>query len=267
MATTDGIDSANTADTSESLAANVSRRRLAQDKLAAFQSLEVEFVACFRYMGVVQGQQRLPEFPVAQSVRFLHALWICECKDNLLSVPLTQGRYEGRRCLELLRIWQEGDTASVVAFLQRKLDNLSCADLTAQIREARVRGDPAWAERLEHGRNVMLNRGFHLLQALDAIFAPSDYLLNHEVRRACRQLGHTPRRIERQLAEMETRLYSYAPHPLLARRNMLVMNELGISVTNALVDLPGNRTDRVQAPTLPNPPYAEQTVVGEMTLI
>jgi len=243
------------------------RQRLTEAKLAAFSSIEAEFLACFRFVETIQGQQRLPACPVALSVRFLHALWVCECKDNLLSVPQTMGRYEGRRSLELLRGWQVGDTESIVAFLQRKLDNLSSADLTGEIREARIAGNVPLAERLAHGRRVMLNRGFHLMQALDAIFALDDDLLTKEVRAACAEFGHRPDQIKQQLEEMETDLYSYTPHPLLARRNMLVMNELGISVTNLPADQPGHRTERVEAPTLPQPPYAELTVVGEMTLI
>jgi hypothetical protein len=243
------------------------RMRLTEDKLAAFQSLEAEFVASFRFIEAIQGQERLSEFSVAQSVRLLHALWICECKDNLLSVPFSKGRYEGKLCLELLRDWQKGDTAGVVWFLQRKLDNGSPAELTATIGEARAKGDHALAERLTHGRRVMLNRGFHLLLALEAIFRPGNHLLMKEVRRAARYLGHTPRQIEQQQAEMASALYSYAPHPLLARRSMLVMNELGILVTSDTPDLPGHRTPRVEPPRLPQPSYAEQTVLGEIALV
>ena len=267
MATSDNIDVAHSAGSEESPAATESRVRLVQEKLAAFQKLETEFLDCFRFLQIVQGQHRLPEVSVAQSVRLLHALWVCDCKDNLLSIPLSRDRYQGRRCLELLRLWQEGNTAGVVAFLQTKLDNLSCADLTAQIHEAWGQGERAIAERLIHGRGVMLNRGFHLVLALDAIFTPTDDQLIREVRRASKELGHTPAQIERQLVEMESIIYSYAPHPLLVRRNMLVMNELGIAVIDTPADLPGNRTARVQVPRLPNGPYAEQTIIGEMTLI
>jgi hypothetical protein len=45
------------------------------------------------------------------------------------------------------------------------------------------------------------------------------------------------------------------------------MIELGISVTSSLADRPGNRTPRVEAAILPQPSYAELTVLGEMTLI
>jgi hypothetical protein len=113
----------------------------------------------------------------------------------------------------------------------------------------------------------MLNRGFHLVLALDAIFALSDHQLSVEVNGACTQLGHTPQRISEQLAEMESPLYSYAPNPRLARRNMLVMNELGISVISAPADLPGHRTPRVELPKLPQPPYAEHIVWGEIAVV
>jgi hypothetical protein len=263
MATTDSAGSTKTGSGEE----NPTRKRLTEDKLAAFQSLEADFIDCFQFLVSIQGQERLTECSVAQTVRLLHALWICECKDSLLSVPFSRGRYEGRLCLELLRGWQEGDTASVVGFLQRKLDHSPYAELTAKIREARAKGDHILAERLTHGRRVMLNRAFHLMLALDAIFALSDRQLTNEVSTACAHLGHTPDRISEQLVEMESPLYSYAPNPLLARRNMLVMNALGISVTSASADLPGHRTPRVELPKLPKPPYAEQTVLGEIAVV
>jgi hypothetical protein len=263
MATTDSAGSPQTGSREE----RPGTKRLTEDKLAAFQSLETEFIDCFQFLQSIQGQERLTECSVTKTVRLLHALWICECKDSLLSVPFSRGRYEGRLCLELLRAWQEGDTASVVGFLQRKLDHSPYAALTARIAEANAKGDHVLAERLTHGRGVMLNRGFHLVLALDAIFALSDHQLSKEVNSACLQLGHTPHRISEQLAEMESPLYSYAPNPRLARRNMLVMNELGISVTSASADLPGHRTSRVELPKLPQPPYAEHTVWGEIAVV
>jgi len=243
------------------------RRQLALAKLAAFQRIEAEFLRSFRFMEILQGQQRLPVCTVADSVRFLHALWICECKDKLLSIPQSMGRYEGRRCLELMRSWQEGDTGAVVGLLQRKLNNLSTAELTTQIHEARAAGNEVLADRLDHGRGVMVNRGFHLMQILDAIFTFPEPLLRDQVGLACREFGHAPAQIATQLAEMDSLLYTYAPHPLLARHNMLLMNELGISVTSSFADQPGNRTSRVGAAISPQPPYAELTVLGEMTLI
>jgi hypothetical protein len=263
MATTDSAGSPLTGSREE----KPGKKRLTEDKLAAFRSLEAEFIDCFQFLESIQGQERLTGCSVAQTARLLHALWICECKDSLLSVPFSRDRYEGRLCLELLRGWQEGDTASVVGFLQRKLDHSPHAELTVRIGEARAKGDHVLAERLTHGRRVMLNRGFHLMLALDAIFALSDHQLTEEVSSACTQLGHTPRRISEQLAEMASPLYSYAPNPLLARRNMLVMNEVGISVTSASADLPGHRTPRVELPKLPQPPYAEHPVWGEIAIV
>src|SRR5262249_45987861 len=98
-------------------------------------------------------------------------------------------------------------------------------------------------------------------------FAFPEPLLREQVRLACAEFGHAPEQIESQLAEMDSLLYAYAPHPLLARHNMLLMNELGISVTSSFADQPGNRTPRVGAAISPQPPYAELTVLGEMTLI
>ncbi len=103
---------------------------LIKQKLAAFERLHGEFEASFRFVQDVHGQQRFTLFPVANSVRYLHALWVCECKDRLLSIYKNIKRYEGSYCLELLRRWQEGDTAGVVDFLNRKLDMLPFADIT-----------------------------------------------------------------------------------------------------------------------------------------
>ena len=240
--------------------------QLAEAKLAAFQHIEAEFLASFRFMEILQGQQRLPACTVADTVRYFHALWISECKDRLLSIPQTMGRYEGTRCLELLRGWQEGDTTDAVTFLQVKLNHFSAAELTRQIQDAQAAGKSAWVDRLTHGRSEILNRGFHLLQALDAIFALAEPALLEEVRAACAQFGHAPEQIDRQLKEMKSRLYAYVPHSSLARRNMILMNELGMQVAGAVADRPGNRTTRVQVSTSPHPPYAEQVVTGEWTL-
>src|SRR5690242_15698501 len=110
---------------------------LAKQKLKAFDQLQTEFEASFLFIQQVHGQRRFSTFPVAETVHYLHALWICECKDRLLSIYKNIERYEGRYCLELLRRWQEGESADVVAFLQRKLDGLPFAELTRQIQEAR----------------------------------------------------------------------------------------------------------------------------------
>ncbi|MFL5625244.1 MAG: hypothetical protein ACJ788_06560 [Ktedonobacteraceae bacterium] len=241
---------------------------LVHQKLAAFEKFQAEFEASFRFKQDVHGLKRFSAFPVSYTVRYLHALWVCECKDRLLSIYKNIERYEGRVCLELLRNWQAGDTASVVAFLNRKLDVLPLADITRQLQEARQRHkDDGLPERLAHGRMVMLNRGINLMQALDAIFSlPEDQLLK-EVHVACMQFGHHPSQIEEQLAEMESPLYSYVPHQLLAQQNMVMMNKLGIDVMNKPSDQPGQRSWRVLEPVEPMRPYAEHVIAGylEMT--
>src|SRR2546425_7273400 len=180
---------------------------LIEQKLGAFEQLQPEFEECFRYVQDVHGQKRFPTLSVADSVHYLHALWICECKDRLLSIYKNITRYGGRYCLELLQRWQEGETADVVIFLQRKLDTLPFADLTSQIQQAQHHGGmDGLAQRLVHGRLILLNRGMNLMNILDAIFVLPEYELLKEVQIACRQYGHQPDQIEKQLAELETPL-------------------------------------------------------------
>ena len=105
------------------------------------------------------------------------------------------------------------------------------------------------------------------MQALDAIFALSDQDLRYEVRDACAIYGHSRTQIEQQLAEMEDPLYSYIPHRLLAQRNMLVMNKLGVNVMSLPTDQPGERTRKVEPPTQPMPSFATQTIDGYVELI
>ncbi len=243
---------------------------LTRQKLVAFEGIENEYIESFQYKEAVHGQRRFDKLPIVDTVRYLHALWVCERKDALLSVPYSKARYEGQRCLELLRDWQrqhpEHSSAEVVAFLHRKLDMLEFAELTRQVEQARRAGRRDVAERLIHGRMILLNRNFNLSHALDAIFSTDPEDLEEQVRLACHHYGHTPEQIEQQLAEMRSPLYLRAPHPALARRNMEVMNHLGISVTGNAADRPGSRTDRVMSPTLPQPAYAEQMIIGEITL-
>jgi hypothetical protein len=242
---------------------------LVNQKLEEFERLQAEFEICFQFVQNVHGQHRFTSFPVVDSVRYLHALWICECKDRLLSVYKNIRRYEGHYCLELLQHWQEGDTAGVVDFLSRKLDMLPYADLTRQIHEARHQHEnDRFVRRLEHGRLVLLNREMNRVQALDAIFAmPEDELIK-EVQVVCARFGHDPGQIEQQLAEMETPLYAYVPHQVLAQRNMVVMNKLGVNVMGLPTDQPGERSESVLEPTEPLRPFAEQVVDGyvELTL-
>lgn len=242
---------------------------LIQQKTAAFDQFQTEFEASFRFNQDVHGLKRFSAFPVHYVVRYLHALWACECKDRLLSIYKNIERYEGRACLELLRNWQNGDTASVVAFLNRKLDMLPLPDVTRQLQEARQQQrQGGLQERLANGRMVMLNRGMNLMQALDAIFAPPEEELLRAVRVACMQYGHQPAQIEAQLAELESPLYSYVPHQLLAQQNMLIMNKLGIDVMSRPSDQPAQHSWRALAPSKPLPlgPYAEQVIEGYQEL-
>lgn len=240
---------------------------LIKQKLEAFEELQSEFEECFLYVQAVHGQKRFPTFSVSDTVHYLHALWICECKDRLLGIYKNIKRYEGQLCLELLKMWQERNNADVVAFLQRKLDTLPFADLTRQYHEAlQAGGDYGLAQRLAHGRLVLLNRGMNLMHALDAIFALPEDQLVQEVQIACLQYGHHPSQIEQQLSAMETPLYSYMPQQVLARRNMVVMNKLGANVTNKPSDQPGQRSWRVLEPVEPMSPYAEHVIEGYQEL-
>lgn len=244
----------------------VASKKLAKQKLAAFEQLHPEFEASFHFIQDVHGQQRFAAFPVIETVHYLHALWVCEQKERLLSVHRDIGRYEGQQCLSLLLDWQAGDTAAVVAFLQRKLGRMPFADLTRQIQEATVgrQGDDGLLQRLVHGRLILLNRDMNLLQAFDAIFSLSASDLSSQVQAACAHYGHAPYQIEQHLAKMEEPLFSYAPHPLLAQQNMQVMNSLGM---NLPTDLPGERSWKVVTPTEPLRPFAETVIRGYLTLL
>ncbi|HZS78433.1 MAG TPA: hypothetical protein VFA41_17610 [Ktedonobacteraceae bacterium] len=241
---------------------------LVNAKLAAFDQLQTVFEECFQFVQRVHGQQRFTSFPLADIVRYLHSLWVCECKDRLLSVYRNIERYEGKYCLQLLKNWQEeGDTASVVDFLQKKLDMLPLGEITHQIHLAlHEHKEDGLARRLIDGRRVMLNRGFHLMLALDSIFSPSEEELIASVREICEQSGLAPEQIEQQLAELESMLYAYLPHQKLAQRNMEVMNRMGVTVMNRPSDQPGERSWRVLEPTVPPGPYAEQVIEGYLEL-
>ncbi len=236
-------------------------------KLRAFEDIQAEFVDCFRFKQDVHGQKRFPAFSVEQVVYYLHALWLCECKDRLLGVYENSSRYEGEWCLELLRTWQEGRSAAVVAFLLAKLDMLSLADLTGQIEEARYqRNDEILAHRLEHGRLVALNRGMNLLFALEAIATGSEEDLRSELYLACERYGHTPVLIVEQQAALATPLYAYRPHPLLARRNMTLMNRLDADTLTQT----GENQDRswlLKVLNKPLAPLAEQVIPGYTPLL
>jgi hypothetical protein len=238
----------------------------ARAKLDAFAAMRAEFEVCFAFVEGVHGDRRISPFPVSEIVRYLHALWVCERKDRLLSVPKTIERYEGPRALEVLRRWQDGDAASVVAFLQAKLDALPFADLTRQMQEALKAGQTEFAERLTHGRVVLLNRAINLDAALDSIFVLAPEELTERARSAAAALGHTPEQIADELAALKGPLYAYVLHPTLARVNMQVMNAVGIQVTDNPADRPGARTLRVEAPSMPLPGYAQEVIQGEREL-
>ena len=249
------------------MAITQSMQELVKHKLEAFAQLQPEFEASFPFVGDVHGLKRFSTFPVADSVRYLHALWVCECKDRLLSVYKNISRYEGRECLKLLQGWQEGHTADVVAFLNRKLDMLPFADLTRRIHEAQQQGgEDGLAQRLVHGRYILLNRGMNLMQALDAIFALSEDELVRQVQEACAQYGHQPEMIEKQLIDMNGPLYAYTPHQMLAQHNMVLMNRMGVHVTSKPADKPGSRSWRVLEPTVPEGPYAQHIIEGYLEL-
>jgi hypothetical protein len=241
---------------------------LVQQKLAAFASIEAEFAQSFHFQQDVHGQKRFSSFPVGRIVFYLHALWLCERKDRLLGIDKHICRYEGQRSLQLLRDWQSGHNAPVVAFLLHKLDKLSFANLTARIEEVRRgHGDETLARRLEHGRLILLNRGMNLMHALEAIFSLSEQDLLHEVRPACEQYGHTPAHIEKQLADLQSPLYTYRPHQLLARRNMVVMNKLEVDALAHPTDLPGERSRRVRPSTQMLAPLADHVIDGYLPLL
>ena len=192
----------------------VVKETLAQQKLATFEQLQPEFEVSFCFVQAVHGQRRFAAFSVTETVQYLHALRICECKDRLLSAHNTIARYEGQHCLHLLRGWQAGETAEVVAFLQRKLDGVPFADLLPQIQEARTKYpvDDGVVRRLVHGCLVLISRGMNMLQAVESICTLPEDVLIQEVRTACIQYGHTPRQIEQQLASAADLCSSYAPH-------------------------------------------------------
>ncbi|GCF08110.1 hypothetical protein KDI_16740 [Dictyobacter arantiisoli] len=207
---------------------------LVAQKLEIFEQLQPEFEQLFLFAEQVQGQQRFATLTVADVVRYLHALWMEECRTSLLSISKTVKEYAGQRCLDLLQHWQiNGDTASVVDFLTHKLDMLSLVEITRRMQEARTQqGENGPVQRLVHGQRVMLNRSMNLLLMLDAIFSLSPQELTKSVHAACQRYGHLPEQIEQQRAAMQSPLYAYMPHQILAERNILLMNTLGRQITS-----------------------------------
>src|SRR5690242_3181478 len=155
--------------------------QLVIEKLAEFDRISGEVLASFPYVQDVHGQRRFSSFPILATVHYLHALWICNCKDMLLSVPVAGRRrkgsddrferYEGQYALELLRQWQEGKTADLVDFLELKLDYAPFGLIMRSFEAAIQNGDRALARRLAHGRGILLNRTHNLVCALRNIFA------------------------------------------------------------------------------------------------
>jgi len=247
---------------------NDETQHLLFEKEATFERIHEDFAASFTYLQDAHGQRRFASFPVASTVRYFHALWVCECKDLLLSVPQLRSRYDGRRALEVLRQWQDGEVGVVVTLLEDKLGGSSFTAITQAFQQALRSGNHTLAGRLAHGRLTLLNRTSNLQHALGALFALAPQTLVRQARAACAQHGHTPEQIDAQLAELQTPPYSVVlRHPTLAQRNIEVMQAAGILVTDNDADRPGRRTTTVQAPTLPQRPYAEQVIVGEMTLV
>jgi hypothetical protein len=171
--------------------------------------------------------------------------------------------------LDLLLRWQEGDTTDVIAFLHAKLDGFPFVELTQQIMDVKKTRsvDDGLVRRLIHGRQTLLNRSMNLMQALDAIFTLPEVDLISEVRDACAIYGHTHSQIEQQLAEMLDPIYSFVPNKLLAQRNMLIMNKLGMDVMTLPTDRPGERSWKVEVPTEPMPSFAMQTIDGYLELV
>lgn len=241
--------------------ASLSRQSMVMHKLAAFERLRPEFETAFQFVQEVHGQRRFGALTVADAVRYLHARWLAGKKDLLLSVPGVRDTNDARRCLELLRGWQAGETAGVIAFLQRALDMEPFASLTSQLHAALVEGGaPGRMSRLFHGRQVLLNRGMNLLRLLDAIFALAEPELLRQVAAACAEFSHRPAEIDRQLADFADPVYVYLPAAALARRNMTVMNAAGTRATTATADLPGNRSPLVARPTMPRGPLAQTPI-------
>lgn len=237
---------------------------LVREKLAAFDGMMHAFQASFAYVEDVHGLRRFPRVPVAATVRYLHALWVCGCKDAILSVPPPL-RSDGRRALDLLLAWQGGTTADVVEFLEHKVVILPFAQLTRRVQEAQAAGDTARGDRVRRGREILANRAVNVQRALEALFALSADQLGKEVCGACARYGHTPGRIREQQTLYDTPLYHYVPHPELAHRSMLVMNGLGVRIADVLADRPGRRTRRLSPVGRPFPAYADASIAHETT--
>jgi hypothetical protein len=241
---------------------------LVAQKLKAFEEIQVEFETSFLFIVNVHGKQRFPALTVSDVVRYLHALWMTNKRTSLLSVSKSIKTYEGLLCLDLLQHWQQdGDTAQVVAFLYRKLDGVSCVEITRQIHEAEeLHLAELQVQRLRHGREVLLNRSMNLTVMLDALFSLSEEALAKSVREACVLYGHLPEQIEQQRAAMQSPLYAYVPHQILAERNMRVMNTLGQAIVTDPADKPSQRAAWIQEPQVEASVWAETVIPGYQSL-
>lgn len=241
---------------------------LVAQKLKAFEEIQAEFETSFVFIVNVHGKQRFSALPVSDVVRYLHALWMTDNRTSLLSVSRSIKTHEGVQCLDLLQHWlQEGDTALVVDFLYHKLDGLSCVEITRQIRAAEILHlTQVQVRRLQHGRQVLLNRSMNLMAMLDALFALSEEELAKSVHEACALYGHLPEQIEQQRSSMQSRLYSYVPHQLLAERNMRVMNMLGQAIMADPEDEPAQRSILIQEPQVEASVWAETVIPNYQSL-
>lgn len=240
---------------------------LIEEKLAAFSSIESAFEASFQFVQEVQGQRRFTAFPIAYTVGYLHALCVCDRKDRLLSIPRMGDRYEGERCLNLLRNWQSGRSAELVDFLQRKLNGLPYAEVSRQLETARMGSElSAVALHLERGRLVLLHRGINLHLALEPIFTLRDHEVIQQVREACAHYGHTPEQIDEQLRELQGPVYTFVRHPALAQRNMVLMDRVGVRTASGVGVVSNREGEPVYSPPTAEGAFAEHMIEGYVVL-
>jgi hypothetical protein len=241
---------------------------LVTQKLKAFEQIQVEFEIGFLFIVNVHGKQRFSSLTVSDVVRYLHALWMTNQRTGLLSVSKSIKIYEGLYCLDLLQRWQQdGDTAQVVDFLYRKLDGVSCVEITRQIHAAKhLHLTAIQVQRLQHGRAILVNRSMNLIVMLDALFSLSEEDLATAVNVACALYGHLPEQIEQQRIAMQSPLYAYVPHQVLAERNMRVMNTLGQAIVADPADQPAQRSAQIQAPQVEASVWAETVLPDYLSL-
>ncbi|HEU5347031.1 MAG TPA: hypothetical protein VFU63_00330, partial [Ktedonobacterales bacterium] len=69
--------------------------QLIVEKLAKFDQIAADVQANFPFLQDVHGQRHFSSFPIEMTIHYLHALWICDYKDMLLSVPNLGRRRRG----------------------------------------------------------------------------------------------------------------------------------------------------------------------------